>query len=56
MINYYVFYFKSILEFYDWKSSYSIFIIYVVIIDMYDDNEFFCEGLSLKDVRFVVIS
>lgn len=23
---------------------------------MYDDNELFCEGLSLKDVRFVVIS
>lgn len=56
MICFCVFYFKSILEFYYWKSSYSIFIIFVVIIDMYDDNEFFCEGLSLKDVRFVVIS
>lgn len=56
MINYYAFYFKSTSEFYDWKSSYSISTILVVTIDMYDDNELFCEGLSLKDVRFVVIS
>lgn len=47
---------KSTSEFYDWKSSYSISTILAVTIDMYDDNELFCEGLSLKDVRFVVIS
>lgn len=56
MICYCAFYFKSISEFYDWKSSYSISTILAVTIDMYDDNELFCEGLSLKDVRFVVIS
>lgn len=56
MINYYAFYLKNTSEFYDWKSSYSISTILVVTIDMYDDNELFCEGLSLKDVRFVVIS
>lgn len=38
------------------ENSCSISTIHAVTINMYDDNELFFEGLSLKDVRFVVIS